>query len=84
MPNDSDDQDIQDVIAEEKSRGAKRSAVDTTARKKQLRLERDALRAIRSGDLHAYVRMLHEAGMKDGSPEYANALKVFHSFHGRR
>ncbi len=84
MAADSEEQDIDDVIAEEKSRGSRRRAIDTAERKKQLRLERDALRAIKSGDLHAYVRMLHEAGMKDGSPEYANALKIFHSFHGRR
>ncbi len=84
MAADSEEQDIDDVIAEEKSRGSRRRAIDTAEPKKQLRLERDALRAIKSGDLHAYVRMLHEAGMKDGSPEYANALKIFHSFHGRR
>jgi hypothetical protein len=84
VPNDSDDRDLQDVMAEEKSRGTRRRTVDTAERKKQLRLERDALRAIRSGDLHAYVRMLHEAGMKDGSPEYANALKIFHSFRDQR
>jgi hypothetical protein len=84
MPADSEDQDLNDVMAEEKSRGTRRRAIDTAERKKQLQLERDALRAIKSGDLHAYVRMLHEAGMKDGSPEYANALKIFHSFHGRR
>jgi hypothetical protein len=84
MPSDSKEQDLQDVMAEEKSRGTRRRAVDTAARKRQLQLEKDALRAIKSGDLHAYVRMLHEAGMKDDSPEYANALKIFHSFHGPR
>jgi hypothetical protein len=84
MPAESEDQDLQDVIAEEKSRGTRRRPVDTAEKKKQQRLRNDALRALKSGDLHAYVRMLHESGMKDGSPEYANALKVFHSFHGRR
>jgi hypothetical protein len=84
MQEDSSDHDLRDVMAEEKRRGTRRRAIDTAERKKRLQLERDALRAIKSGDLHAYVRMLHEAGMKDGSPEYANALKIFQSFHGRR
>ncbi len=48
------------------------------------RIEKAAIEAIRSGDLHAYVRTLHDPGMKDGTPEYENALKIFHSFVGRR
>jgi hypothetical protein len=83
MPADSDDQDLRDVMAEEKSRGTRRRVLDTAEKRKKQRLKGDVLRALKIGDLHAYVRMLHEAGMKDGSPEYANALKVFHSFHGR-
>jgi hypothetical protein len=84
MPNDPEDQDLRDVMEEEKSRGTKRRPVDTLERKKKRQLEADALRAIQSGDLRAFVRMLHEAGIKDGTPEYANALKLFHSFAHRR
>ena len=77
-----EDDDLRDVIREEKSRGKRR--VDTTEEKKKRQLENDAMRAISSGDLHAFVRMLHEAGMKDGTPEYANALKIFHASARRR
>jgi hypothetical protein len=83
MPNDADEQELRDVIAEEKSRGTGRHA-DPAARRKQAQLEKDTIRAIKAGDLHAYVRMLHEAGIKDGTPEFANALKIFHSFRGQR
>jgi hypothetical protein len=79
MPMDPEDQDLSDVMEEEKSRGTKRRPIDTLERKKKRQLEADALRAIQSGDLRAFVRMLHEAGIKDGTPEYANALKLFHS-----
>jgi hypothetical protein len=73
----AEDKEIDDVMREEKSRGKRR--VDTTQEKKKRMLRNDALRAIALGDLHAYVRMLHEAGMKDGTPEYLNALKIFHA-----
>ncbi|MGA7853073.1 MAG: hypothetical protein WCA15_07075 [Candidatus Acidiferrales bacterium] len=82
MSSDADDTDLRDVMREEKSRGKRR--VDTAAEKKKRQLENDATRAIASGDLHAFVRMLHEAGMKDGTPEYANALKIFHASARRR
>jgi hypothetical protein len=84
MTGNGDEQDLRDIMAEEKSRGMRRRRADPAARKKQLQLERDAIRAIKTGDLHAYVRMLLEAGIQDGTPEFANALKVFHSFRGRR
>jgi hypothetical protein len=83
MVTDSEDQNLQDVIKEEKSRGTRRRAVDTAERKKRLRTGAGRARAIKSGDLHAYVQMLHGAGMKVRSPECANALKIFHSFRGQ-
>jgi hypothetical protein len=61
-------------MREEKSRGKRR--VEVAEEKKKRQLKNDAMKAIASGDLHAFVRMLHEAGMKDGTPEYANALKI--------
>ena len=68
MPADPEDQDLRDVMEEEKSRGAKRRPIDTLESKKKRQLEEDALRAIQSGDLPAFVRMLHEAGIRDGTP----------------
>jgi hypothetical protein len=80
----AEDKDILDLMREEKSRGTKRRPLNTTEEKKRRNLERDTLRAIQSGDLRAFVRMLHEAGVKDGTPEFANALKVFHASAPRR
>jgi hypothetical protein len=81
---DAEDKDILDLMREEKSRGTKRRPVNTSEEKKRRKLEKDALRAIQSGDLHAFVRMLHEAGVKDGTPAFANALKIFHASVPRR
>jgi hypothetical protein len=82
MTTDGENRDLHDVMREEKSRGKRR--VDTAQEKKKRQLDEAAMRAIASGDLHAFVRMLHEAGMKDGTPEYANALKIFHASAHRR
>jgi hypothetical protein len=84
MTTDAEDKEIHDLMREEKSRGTKRRLVDTGEEKKKRKLEKDALRAIQSGDLHAFVRMLHEAGVKDGTPAFANALKIFHASAPRR
>jgi hypothetical protein len=82
-PN-AEDKDLRDLMREEKSRGTKRRPVNTSEERKKRNLEKDALRAIQSGDLHAFVRMLHEAGVKDGTPAFANALKIFHASAPRR
>jgi hypothetical protein len=82
-PN-AEDKDLRDLMREEKSRGTKRRPVNTSEERKKRNLEKDALRAIQSGDLHAFVRMLHEAGVKDGTPAFANALKIFHASGPRR
>ena len=84
MTTPADDEDIKDVMAEEKSRGTKRRPVDSTERRERRLLEADLLRALSEGDFHAYVQQLEKAGLRDGTPEYANALKIFHSWPGRR
>jgi len=80
----ADDEDIKDVMAEEKSRGTKRRPVDPAERRKKQLLQADLLRALSEGDLHAYVQQLEKGGLRDGTPEYANALKIFQSWPARR
>jgi hypothetical protein len=71
------DKELRDVMREEKSRGRRR--VDSEEEAKRKRLELGVLKAIAEEDVEAYVRMLHEAGLKAGTPEYQNALKVFYA-----
>jgi hypothetical protein len=66
VTTDAEDKEIHDVMREEKSRGKRR--VDTVQEKKKRQVRNDVLRAIALGDVHAFVRILHEAGMKDGTP----------------
>ncbi len=77
-----EDKELADVMREEKSRGKRR--VDTTEQPKTRRVERGLLNAIQAGDLHAFVRILRDAGLRDESPEFANALRVFHASRPRR
>ena len=68
-------EDIHDVRKEEESRG--RRPVDTEARKKAARLRAGLRRVLNSGDERAFLQILREAGLKDGTPEFEKAWKLF-------
>ncbi len=76
-----EDEDIRDVMKEEQSRG--RRTVDTATQRKNKRLREDILKVILSGDERDLVKILHEAGLKEGSAEFQNALNVFREVTGR-
>lgn len=80
----SEDQEIRDVIAEEASRGTSRKKVDTAAREKQRKTKRDLAKVLASGDERAFLEIMRELGLEDGSPEFAKALKAFREQCGRR
>lgn len=77
MVSNDKDKDLRDVIREERSRGWRR--IDTGQEAKRKRIENETLKAIAEEDFGAYVRMLREAGLKDGTLEYENALKFFYA-----
>lgn len=79
MEKNGEDQEIRDVMQEDVSRGRKRRPLTPDAKRKIRQYEYDALRAIRSKDARAFAEMLRKAGIKEGSPEYVRAWKVFHS-----
>ena len=74
--------DLHDLMASEGRRG--RRPVDVEARKKGQRLRKDLGRVLRLGDEQAFLKILREAGLKDGTPEFARALKVFREESGGR
>jgi hypothetical protein len=78
----SEDEDIRDVMKEERSRG--RRPIDIEQRKKAQRLLEDIRRAISVGDERALVKILHEAGHEEDSLEFQTALKIFYEAAGRR
>jgi len=75
------DRDLEDVMIEEKSRG--RRPVDMKTRRQRQKLLRDLRRLLESGDERAFMEAIRSAGLKDGSPEFLNALRVWREFRGR-
>lgn len=79
-----EDQKIREVIAEETSRGASRKKLDTAAREKQRKTKADLAKVLASGDERAFLEIMRALGVKDGSPEFARALKAFREQRGGR
>ncbi len=71
----AEENDIRDVRREEESRG--RRPVDTKARKQAAKLRADLRNVLRARDERAFLTILREAGLRDGTPEFAAALKLF-------
>ena len=73
----TDDRDLQDVLAAERNRGIKRRPVDTEERRKAKQLREDILRAYKEGDETGIRIALLAAGWAEFSPEFESALKKF-------
>ena len=69
--------DVQDVHAEELSRGSRRRKLDTKEKRRATRLRQDILQAYRSGDETGFKIALLAGGWSEDSPEFAGALKKF-------
>ena len=72
-------QEIQEVMEQEKRRGTARRPLDAEAKRKQEGLKADFLRAIRARNERAFADLLRKVGYADGSPEFVRAWKTFHS-----
>ncbi len=69
------DRELEDVMWEERSRG--RRPVDTKARRERQKLLRDLRRLIETGDERGFLQAIRSAGLKDGSPEFLEAWRVW-------
>jgi hypothetical protein len=78
------DDDLREVMAEERSRGVTRKKIDIEQRRKTARTKRDLAAVLKSGDEIAFMKILRENGLKDGMSEFEKALKVFRAERGRR
>lgn len=72
---DEQNDDLQDVQAEEQSRGRRRRRLDTEQRRRVGRLRQDVLKAYRDRDEVALKIALLAAGWAEESPEFAEALR---------
>ena len=74
------DDEIQDVMAEEKARGKKH--LETDARKARQKMLRDVGFLLRSGNRKEFLQNLLRLGLKPGTPEYDLALQAWDEKHG--
>jgi hypothetical protein len=78
----TEERDIADVIAEERSRGSRRKRLDRAEIEKQRKTRADLARVLRTGDERGFLDIMRALGLKDGSPEFARALKAFREQSG--
>jgi len=71
--------EIADVIEEEQRKGKRRRPKDTLEERKKRKLAADGLRAIKAKDARTYGEILRRAGIRENSPEWKNAWKVFYA-----
>jgi hypothetical protein len=80
----AEEDEIQSIIREEKSRGVRRKRVDTEERKKTQKTKANLARVLAAGDEREFMKLMREIGLKDDSPEFSKALKAFRDHVGRR
>lgn len=81
--NDRDDE-IEAIMAEEKSRGTRRKRLDTVERSKARETRAALAKALSLGDERILMKILREVGLKDDSPEFVKALQLFRDLASRR
>jgi hypothetical protein len=78
------EEDIQDVLTEERSRGSRRKHVDSQERRKQSRFRARVLAAIRNRDEAGLINVLREGEIPDGTLEFERILQIFRATVGQR
>jgi hypothetical protein len=80
----SDDQEIKDVRDEELQRG-KRQPVSISGMRRRAVLRRKFKEVLQGDDEVAFIdAIVNDLGQLPGSAEYANSLKIWREFRGRR
>ncbi len=77
-----DDSDLKDVIAAETSRG-RRHPIDPEARRQHRELLKGFRKRLEEGSEADFLKAIRALGLKDGSPEFENALAVWRELRGR-
>jgi hypothetical protein len=77
MPDDSKDQDLQDVMAEEKSRGKRR--IDPEARRRRQELLNGFRDALNARTEREFLEALRPLGLVDDPEKREKALKIWRS-----
>ncbi len=79
----SKEEELEDLMKEEGSRGRRRPLVDAASRRQRQRLLKAFEIALREGDEQLFLEAIRrDLGLKDGSPEFVNAVRVWRKFRG--
>lgn len=76
------DKDLRDVYEAEARRG--RRPVDIERKREEEKFKQGMRKAIREKDERAFLTVLREAGVMDGTDEFATAVRLFRDQIGRR
>ncbi len=66
---------------EERSRG--RRPIDMKTRRERQKLREDLRRLLETGDERGFMEAIRRVGLKDGSPEFLEAWRVWREFRRR-
>ena len=78
--NGSED-DVRDVYGAEKRSG--RRPIDAAKQREKQEVAREMLKAVQQKDERAFLSALRRSGVKDGTDEFARALRVFRELSGQ-
>src|SRR5258708_7799292 len=79
------DEEIQDALAQERSRGRKQPIVDAGSRRRRKQLLAALSKALETNDERQFLDAIRQhLGLKDGSPEFLSAWRAWQEHHGRR
>ena len=73
----SEENEIREVIAEERRRGANQKRLETTTAEQRARVRKSMLKAIREADEGSFIEAILDLGHAPGSPDYERMLKLW-------
>ena len=75
-------QDLEDVMRSETRRGKR--PIDIEERRRRAELQRDFKFLLDSASRDEFVKAIHALGLRDGSPEFVQALSIWDETRGFR
>ena len=82
MKKKTTEKEIQDVMAEEKSRGKRK--VDREAQTLQKQFQKDFFQLVREGDDKKFKSFLNAHGLQEGSEMYRMAMKLWNDYQKQK
>lgn len=76
-----DPEGVEDVMREEKSRGRRRSPVNTDILRGRQRRLQDLRKWLRRDRREDFAEAIRDLGIEPDSPEYQNALRIYDEYH---